>query len=339
MQSCDPSPDRTIMRVLCALAATALVVSAQSHPSWWNWASPDATALVGIHWDTVKPTPLAAALEEELGSDGLGFPDLPSVKASQQFLLSSPSFLVMASGDYPFEQLRAEAAARSMKPFAYKGVDLWISPGKSTLSVARIGDHLLLLGLMRSLEAAIDNGQAAPADRRYSPLLKRAAHFSGQDMWVLTSQLPDPLASHFVPLEVEAKGFEASVNLSDGIRLEGTLAAGSAEEASNIAQNLRHAEAGLPSIARGLQVVQAGDMVVLAMVASHDQVTASMRPQAVPAAAPIQPQPEPQAKTQVAAKPAAVPAPVAVAASEPPAGPRVVRILGLDDGPREIVLH
>jgi hypothetical protein len=318
------------MRVLCALAVTALAASAQSHPSWWNWASPDATSLVGIRWETVKSTPLAGVLEDELGPDGLGFPELPLVQASNQFLLSSPSFLVLASGDYPVDRLRAEAGERSLKPYAYKGVDLWISPGKSTLSVARINDHLLLLGLMRSLEAAIDNAQAAtPAERRYSPLLKRAARFSGQDLWVVAAQLPDALASHFVPLEVEARGFDGAVNLSEGIRLEGTLAAASPDDASGIAQRLRQSEAGLPSIARGLQVVQAGDMVVLAMVATREQVTASLRPTQIQPAPPVAPPAVPP------------PAPVAVAAPAPApvqSGPRVVRILGLDDGPREIIL-
>lgn len=342
------------MRVLCAFAATAILASAQSHPSWWNWASPDATSLVGIHWEAVKSSPIAAAIEDELGPEGLGLPDLDCIKDSKQLLLSSPAFLVLASGDFPAEQLRTEAARQSMKSLVYKGIDLWISPGKSTLSVARIGDHLLLLGLMRTLEAAIDGNQA-PGERRYSSLLKRAAHFSGQDLWVVASQLPDPLASHFVPLDVDTRGFEGSVSLGDGIRLEGTLLTGSQDEASDIAAKLRHSEAGLPSIARGLQVVQAGDMVVLAMVASREQVAASLRP-AEPSGAPV-----PEAvmqKTQVAAKtaaPAAAPittalppaaqpvasAPVAaasVAAPVAPDGPRVIRILGLDDGPREITL-
>jgi hypothetical protein len=372
------------MRALFALAATALLAPAQSHPSWWNWASPDATALVGIHWEAVRSSPLAEALADELGPEGsLGLPDLQCLKESKQLLLSSPAFLVVANGDFPAEQLRAEAAQQSMKASVYKGVELWISPGKSTLSVARIGDHILLLGLLRSLEGAIDRNPTqldpvqtnqTPPERRYSPLLRRAARFSGQDLWVVASQLPDPLASHFVPLDVDARGFEGSVSLADGIRLEGTLAAGSQDEASAIALKVRQSASGLPSVARGLQAVQAGDMVVLAMVASREQVAASLRPAAPSAAqadaranpehssaaatsavaapeavtpkvqAAAKPAPTPPAAAPPVAVPPAAPAPITVAASAPepivpvPAEPRVVRIFGLDDGPREIVL-
>lgn len=361
------------MRVFSLLVASAICVSAQSHPSWWNWASPDATALVGVHWEAVRSSAISAALAEELGPDGdLGLPALPCLSQTKQFLLSSPSFLVVATGDFSPQELRTETAAQSMKPAPYKGIDLWISPGKSTLSLARINDHLLLLGFHRTLEAAIDRNQEqsnqTAADRHYSPLLMRAARFSGEDLWVVASQLPDDLASRFVPLEVEAHSFEGSATLTDGIRLEGTLAAGSQAEAAGIAAKLHQLAPGLPSIARGLQVVQAGDMVVLTMVASRDQVAASLR--STPAAAPVSPsaamraaavpaeatEPTPMAALpvppQVAAKPApvnapaqsAVPAPVVTAAATPApapppaAGPRIVRILGLDDGPREIVL-
>jgi hypothetical protein len=375
-----------------------MVAQAQSHPSWWNWASPDATALVGVRWETVRAAPVSEALAEELGPDGsLGLPDLELLKQAKQLLLSSPSFLVVASGDFPAEQLRAQASAQSMKPTAYKGVDLWISPGKSTLSVARISDHILLAAFRRNLEAAIDRNQAqqnqGQGERRYSPLLKRAARFSGQDLWVIATQLPDPLASRFVPLDVEARGFEGSVSLEDGIRLEGTLAAGSQDDASLLTAKLHQLTSGLPSIARGLQVVQAGDMVVLTMAATREQVAANLRPASKTATAAAQPVPSPHGEAApapvvaatAAAKPVAtanaVPTPVTVSASAPtpvttatpapspvtasvsaapvaasPAAPtpvaaltpapivpvqaglRVVRILGLDEGTREITL-
>jgi len=253
----------------------------------------------------------------------LGMPNLECLNESKQLLLSSPAFLIVASGDFPAEQVRTEAAAQAMKPFTYRGVDLWISPGKSTLSVARINDHILLVALLRTLEATIDRNQSqlnpgqenqtqpnpTPAERRYSPLLRRAARFSGQDLWVVASQLPDPLASRFVPLQVEARGFEGAVSLGDGIRLEGTLAAGSQEEASAIALKVRQSTPGLPSIARGLQIVQAGDMVVLAMVASREQVAASLRP--APSTPPVGtlPAPTPAPSTSAPA-PAPLPAPL-----------------------------
>jgi len=340
------------MRVAFLMAAATMMVVAaptpQSYPSWWNFASPDATALVGVRWETVRNSPLAEALLEEIGPDGeFDLPDLSWLRRSKQLLLSSPPTLVVASGDFPAAELRAEAAAHGLKAASYKGVDLWISPARSTLSVAMISDRVLLLGLRRNLESAIDRSQAAVADRRYSTLLKRASRFANQDLWVVASQLPDPLASRFVPLDVDANNFEASVSLADGLRVEGTLAADSADDAADIAAGLRRAAASLPPMARGLQFVPAGDMVVLTLAIGREQLAAVSRP-GVPVAAAAQPPPVPQQAAIVAAAPAPVAAPPVQAAAAPaplaktitpiPAGPRVIRILGLDEGTREIRL-
>lgn len=365
-----------LVRVLVAFLASSGVTMAQSHapqshPSWWGWASPEATALVGIRWETLKLSPFAGAIAEEWNAPaGLTMPDLECLQQARQLLLSSPAFLAVASGDFPAAELRAQATAQAMKPTVYRGVELWISPGKSTLSVARISDQVLLVGLRRTLESAIDRN-LAEGERRYSPLLQRAARFSGQDLWVVATQLPDSLASGFVPLDVEARGFEGSVSLSDGIRVEATLAAGSPDEAAVLEGRLRRVAPSLPPVAQGLQVVQAGDVVVLAMVVSREQLAANLlpsNPQPTPAQPPAQPAsaaaipavvappahtpqaPAPQAQAPVTyaattagvtpqpdlkasaipAKPAPIPA--------KPAGPRVVHILGLDDGPREITL-
>src|SRR5205085_11468678 len=77
-------------------------LSAESHPAWWRYASPEATALVGIQWEHVRSSHFAYAIGGELtGEGGLGFPDIECLKDSRQILISSPALLAIASGNFP----------------------------------------------------------------------------------------------------------------------------------------------------------------------------------------------------------------------------------------------
>ena len=106
-----------------------------------------------------------------------------------------------------------------MKAAVYRGVNLWISPGKTTLSVAQISDQVILIGLFKTLEDAVDRNQAE-TDRRYSPLLARGARLApNNDLWVVATHLPDPLASIFVPIDAESESFDGGISVRDGLDL------------------------------------------------------------------------------------------------------------------------
>lgn len=309
------------MRVFLAAAFSTALAFAGSHPSWWTLASPDATALVGIRWDHVRDSPFADAVRAELrSSSGLGIPDLACLENAREILISSPTLLALATGDFSTALLREQTATKAMKPSSYRGVPMWIGPGDAW-SVALMSQTLLLIGARKTVESAIDRSEEAGRD--YSPLLAEAAQFSQKDLWVVATRLPDPLASLFIPLDTDARGFEGSVSLQDGLQLDATLDAGSEDAAAFAAQSLTESIPTLPSIARGLQVTEDADRVLLSLDVSREQLAQSLRSSA-------------QAVPQVAAKPA--PAPVPAAKPEAPSGPQVIHIYGLDGGPREIVL-
>ena len=209
------------MRVLLLVLASAAFAAAESHPSWWTYASPDATALVGIQWENLRKSPLADIVGTKLSSTGsLGFPDLDCLRQARQIVLSAPALLAIESGVFPATVLREQALRAGLRNIRYRGVALWIPsqasrPGVIPMSVAEMSEQLVLVGARKTLEAAIDNSLAETA-RRYSPLLARAARFSQTaDLWVVSTQLPDPLASLFVPLEVDAQGFEGAMRVTD----------------------------------------------------------------------------------------------------------------------------
>ena len=310
------------MRSFLLILIAAGCAAAESHPSWWGYASPDATALVGIRWETLKGSVFAAPIEAEF-STSLAFPDLAILRDARQILISSPGTIAMFTGSFPIAALRAQAASKGLKLSSYKGTELWIAPGK-TLSLAVVNEALLLVGSRKTLEAAIDRTalETGTGGRRYSPLLARGARWAGSDLWVVASRLPDPLANLFVPLEAEARGFDGGVSVRDGVVLEATLDAGSEENAASIADNLRQTLPSLPEVARGLKVEAQADRVLLDLEVGRAQLIASMKGSPAPAPAPV-----------AAPAPVEPPKPVPV-----PSGPQVIRIYGLDEGTREIVL-
>ena len=301
------------LRLFLGILVTIGTSFAESHPAWWRYASPEATALVGIQWEHLRSSPFAGAIAGELSGDGgLGFPDLDCLKGAHQILISSPVLLAAATGDFSTGVLREQAARKGLKRALYRDVEIWVTPGKDTLSVAHLTDQLVLLGRVKNLQDAIDRSLLESTDRAYSPLLARAAHYTQDDLWVVAARLPDALAQRFVPIEAEAEGFEGGVSLQGGLRLGAVLSASSEEAAAQLAETLLQMVASLPPIARGIQVAIDQSNVTLAMAVSEEQLVAGLRP-----AAPVKPQPEPIT----------------------PAGPQVIRIFGLDDGPREIVVR
>jgi len=293
--------------------------SAESHPSWWRYASPEATALVGIQWEHLRTSPFAQAISGELsGDDGLGFPDLDCVKQARQIVISSPALLAMAAGNFPAATLREQAVRKGLKRALYRDVEIWVTPGKETLSIARMNDQLVLLGLVKNLQEAIDRSLLEEANRGFSPLLARAAHYSQDDLWVVAATLPDPLADRFIPIDAEAEGFEGGVSLGTGLKLKAVFTSSSEDAADQMVETLKGMLVSMPLGTRGIEIAIDQNNVTLSMAVTEQQLAAGLRT-TTPVVAKAAPKPEP-----AAAKPAA---------------PQVIRIFGLDDGPREIVVR
>lgn len=326
------------MRFLLTVVACATLGSAQSHPTWWTYASPNATALVGIEWRNVRASPFAEPVEAELWGD-LGFPDLPVLHSARQIVVSSPDLLALASGNFSAALVQDQAVKKGLKPMTYRGVDMWFAREKGMLSVARINDQLVLIGEPTVLEMAVDRGLGDSKD--YSPLLARAAKFAQMDLWVVASQLPDDLANRFVPLDTEAQSFEGSLSVRNGLELEALLTARSEQEANASAENLRKAVPAFPAIARGLEVTVDEDSLRLALTATREQVIAAMR-----APDPVVPPPNtikvetPREVQRVIVEKVApiIEKSIEKPVEKPVEKPQIIRIVGLDEGPREIVL-
>jgi hypothetical protein len=357
--------------------------SAQSHPGWWTVVPPESRSLVGIEWENLRNSPFGEALRGELSTaGGIALPNLPCLMNAHDFLIASPPLLAAANGGCAPVTLRTEAPAQGLKLTTYRGFDLWIEPAVSALSICQFNERVVLIGSVKSLRAAIDRSLAET--RTYSPLLIQGARLARtRDLWAVATELPDPLASIFIPLEVTAgsvRNFEGGITVREGLELGAILDAGSEAGAAEFAAGIRKSIPQFPAVAKGLQVATNGSSVTLALQVPKDALQASLRREDADNASPIEPPvtftpaPAPRASTAPPAPkaPAAPPAPktpavrpTLAASPAPPAPkplpapaapsdavvpastaavdrvkpePQVIRIYGLDGGPREIVL-
>lgn len=291
----------------------------ESYPRAWNYIAPDSSAIVGIEWQQLRESFLADALAVELsGSGRLGFPDLACLRDAREILLAGPDLLGVASGSFPAATVAAQAAGLGMRSVDYDGVRMWIAPETRPRSVAQVSDTLLLIGFRDTLEAAIDRSLLT-AERQSSPLLTRGAHLAATyDLWITAISLPDPLVSVFIPLKLESEDFDGGVSLgrslTHGLILDARYDMATREDAELSADYFREAVPGFHALLHGMNVIEDGNSVRLKLQVAPQQLAEHLRP----------PEPEP-------AKPVAV-------APKAPAKPQSVRIVGLDDGPREFPL-
>jgi len=352
------------------------LANAQSHPGWWTVVPPESRSLVGMEWQTLQNSPFGEVLRGELSSGGgIALPDLPCLMNAHDFLIASPPLLAAANGGCSPGTLRTEAQAHGLKLSIYRGFEIWgpgmsrstsstestSNAGEPTLSVVQFNERVVLIGSVKSLRAAIDRSLAET--RTYSPLLIQGARLARtRDLWAVATELPDPLASIFVPLEVTAgsvRNFEGGITLHEGLELGATLDAGSEAVAAAVAGSIRQSIPQFSAVAKGLQVTTDGSSVTLGLQVANDVLRASLRrggaevplesEPPVMLAAPLAPQPLPPPASKASAvgpesKGSAVPstptAPASTAAVEPAKPePQIIRIYGLDEGPREIVLR
>ncbi len=349
------------MRFLFLFAAVG-VLSAQSNPSWWKYLPPESASIVGIQWKQVQATVFAPAIAADLAPGGtLGFPDVELLRNAEQILIGSPTILAVEYGTFPIEKLRAQAESKGLKKVAFRPAELYVSTDPAVLSIAYVSEKLVLVGSRRTLEDTI-NRIANPKDRAFSPLLARAARYSKEDLWVVASRLPDPLASRYLPVEIDATAFEGSVSAWDGLHMVASVERPTPNKALDFADSLAEVLAARPAMAVGTEITTRDRSVLIRMDLDEEQLASSLKlPSGAPAAVvALTPPKRPQAKAFVPPPVQPVPAAVepaslvAAAASEtsiavptlmvapkamlPPGPPKTVKILGLDSGPKEIPL-
>jgi hypothetical protein len=332
---------------LFAIVLAATAAAGETHPSWWAYASPEATALVGIQWNNLRGSPFAAAIEAQIAPGGaLGFPDLDCLRKAREIFISSPALLAAETGDFPVLTVQEQAQRQGFSPLVYRGAVLWLPEQADKLGVAQVNEHLVLVGARKTLERALD-GQLSERGRADSALLTQAARFSETaDLWVAAVKLPDPLATRFVPLDAAGSGFLGRVTVHDGLTVQAFFDAGSEQAASGFVRAFRDKAPSFPLAARRIEAAADQSRVTIALQVSSSEILTAPYAAPQPAAvAEIANAPQGSAGLlildgpPIAAEPEPPPAPYRFEVTHVEASqPRIIRIFNLEEGTREVNL-
>ncbi len=292
-----------------------------STPIYWRYAPDEPAMLIGVDWRQASQSNLAGLIGGAAAS--LDFAEeITNLLVAVEPGAGNKRFLATASGRFNLAKLRRMAADDGAKATRYRGVEVFSAGGAD---VAVLDGWILLAGDTASVRAALDRGNAATP--RESRLWRRAAELaSTYSMWIATSSLeafqpaePSPLSG--------VRSFDGGIALNRGMEMTFDLVAASEESAVAIEAMLRGA-AGSPAL-HDLAVGREGADVrftasldiaqmetgLKAMLAGGASRRASLTDWLVSGAPP---------PTQT------------VAQAAPPPQKRVIRIVGLDEGTREI---
>ena len=309
------------MRVAAiGLLLVVLAWGQASTPMYWRYAPAEPAMLIGVDWRQASQSNLAGLIGGAAAS--LDFAEeITNLLVAVEPGAGKSRFLAAVSGRFNLAKLRRMATTDGAKATRYRGVEVFSAGGTDA---AVLDGWILLVGDTASVRAALDRGNAATP--RESPLWRRAAELSSTySIWIASSSLQALQSVQSSPL-AGVRSFDGGIALNRGLEMTFDLEAASEEWAVAIESMLRAAAS--PAL-RDLAVGREGANVrftasldiaqmetgLKAMLAGGASRRASLMDWVVSGAPP----------TQTVAQ-----------AAPPPPQKRVIRIVGLDEGTREI---
>lgn len=320
------------MRVAAfGICLVTLAWGQSSTPAHWRYAPAEPALLLGADWRQVSQSKLTAM--PAAVSASLDFvEEMTSLLVAVEPGSAQNRFLAVATGRFNLTKLRMMAAADGAKTGRYRGVEFFSASG---VEVAVIDARTVLVGDTKLVRAGVDRGTAATP--RESALWRRAAELSeSYAVWIASASLqafqPAGARSPFSGL----RSLDGGIALNRGLEMAFDLGASSEESAVAI-ESMLHAAAASPAL-HDLAVGREGANVrftasldiaqmetgLKAMLAGGPLQRASLMDWVVSGAQPTQ------------SAPAAVPVAFQPKVTAPPAQKRVIRIIGLVEGTREI---
>jgi hypothetical protein len=357
-----------VFAVLLAPGIASGQASGQSDPALWRFVYPNAKALISCDWAAIRQSPAGAMIREKWLDSGAmqAVPGMELLNDIDRVLISSPGknplddsaespILVAIRGHFDAARVRQVFTRFGAKPQSYNSFQVYRpqrrarqdDDAKDTAWVL-FDAETILYGDAPSIFAALDRNRFAQASPPSSPapgsLVARAAGMeAGYEFWMIVDATEiissDLIAALFQGGEwaSEADGFEAGVNLRAGLAADITVRFSSDATAKrvtaeltrvvNLAAKDKSTGAELRQIARKLKFGLDGSATKISLRLTQPELERSVEAfaeshKAVPAVA------------ENGAGNAGSPA---VAAAQPAViRPAVIRIEGLDEGPREI---
>jgi hypothetical protein len=349
-----------VSRALLVLLAP-MAAQCQTDPALWRFVYPNAKALISINWQRIRQSPAVTTLREKLLSGGLT-PSIPGIElldSVDRILISSPGspksesdsveplqppVLIAIHGHFDGSKVRKFFVQIGAKPQAYNSFQIYRpqKQGPKNMAWVLFDPETILLGDPPSLFATLDRNQFGPPVSEAGSMVARAAEMEAAYEFWLVMNVPemasnDRLAAIFPGAELvaDAQAFEAGINLRSGLTADITVRFGSEDSAKRVVTELtkliaaaakdKGAEAQVRDIAKKLKFVSEGPAAKISLRLTPQELEKSAQAFA-----------EGRKQSMAAARNTGGfrnSQPVVIQA---PSKPGVIRIEGLDGGPREI---
>jgi len=333
--------------------------SGTSGPARWRFVDPNAKAAISINWQRIRQSPAGAMIRDKWLNAGLGgaVPLGGLLDQVERVMISSPGnaavqdpgigtdvesvespLLIAVEGHFQAAGVREFFKRLGAKPQSYTSFQVYRPQGADSKDMAYVlfDAGTILFGDAPSVFAALERSRfPAPLPEPGSILARGAELDAMYDAWlVITSPSilsNDRLAGLFHEDEwaPDAQGFEAGVQLRSGLAADVTVRFASEAAAKGMVTGIARVTAIAAKDKGAPQMQDITRKLKFSSEGSATKITLRLTPQEFEKSA--------QAfaaahKTPVAAEKAVAPPPVIQA----PVKPGVIRIEGLDDGPREI---
>jgi len=330
--------------------------SAQTDPALLRFIPPNPKALISVDWKALKGTHIGALLREKYidVDPSSAIPGVEFLDDVDRFVMASPGrahpeeaseppMLVVVRGHFDLAKVRKSLADHGAKPQLFNSIQVYRPQGKNSRDMAFVlmDAQTIVIGDAGSVFASLErNASPTPADG--GPILARAVELDSRyDVWAIMSGMQAIANDRLMGLlaggglQSDSRSFEAGVSLRNGLAADISLIFPSEPEARSMASEFsKLMKAAVKDKVGGPAMVDFEKRLKVAAEGATAKISLRMTPQEFEKNAQIFAAARQQQAVAVAEnKPAAETVPVAAKPA-----PQMIRIEGLDDGPREIRL-
>lgn len=349
-----------MLRLLSVLVLLlAPVASAQSDPALWRLLPPTPKALISIDWKALRGSHLGVMLREKFvdanpaqaipGAEFLNEVDrclIASNGRSPGNLTTEPALLIVVRGRFDLAKVRQVLADHGVKPQIFNSIQVYRPQGPSSrdMAIVLLDPQTIVLGDANSVFTSVDRNANPSQPAESSAIMAHAAEMDSRyDVWAIMHGLEGMSGNRLMNLlagggfSSQARSFEAGISVRNGLEADISFifptepeARSMVSEFSGLIKAAIKDKTGGPAmldLEKKLKVTADGSIAKITLRLSAQELEKNARIFA-------QTRHEPQAPPLADLKPGAG----VVPAQPPKPAAKVIRIEGLDDGPREIVL-
>ena len=258
--------------------------------------------------------------------------------------------MIVVHGRFDLAKVRQVLVEHGAKPQTFNSIQVYRPQGKSSKDLAFVpmDAQTILIGDPASIFASLERNKFAPPPPAAGSLLARVAEMDANyEVWVLMSS-PEALGSDRLTAMFsggewgsDARGFEAGLSFRNGLAADVVVRFASEAAAKKLASEVsrlmkmagkdKTGEPAMQELGKKLKFAVEGQAARISLrltaqeLEKNAQMFAAARKQPAPA-----PSAAPAAAPVAQVRPPVTPVPAA------PAKPSVIRIEGLDEGPREV---